>query len=137
MQPSRLHRARQKRPMLVALGLLLLVSLTACAEPAATMSVGVLVQAGPVCPVVTDPPDPTCADRPVQGAELVVVDPNARRITSVRTDSAGRTSISLPAGTYTIRPQPVPSLMGTPAEVLLVLDHSTPDLIIGYDTGIR
>lgn len=137
MQPSRLHRARQARRTISAMGLLLLVSLTACAQPAATMSVGVLVQAGPVCPVVTDPPDPTCADRPVEGAELVVVNPNGRRVTTVRTDSAGRTSLSLPAGTYTIRPQPVPGLMGTPAEVLLVLDRSTPDLTIGYDTGIR
>jgi hypothetical protein len=119
------------------LGLLSVLPLAACAEPAATISVAVTVLAGPVCPAVSDPPDPACADRPVEGAELVVVGRNDRTVTTVHTDANGRTSISLPPGTYTIRPQPVPGLMGTPGDVPLVVDGFTPELTIGYDTGIR
>ena len=71
---SRLSRARRVR---LALCLLVLVSGSACAQPAAKSSVTVLVLAGPTCPVVTDPPDPACADRPVEGAELVVTTPES------------------------------------------------------------
>jgi hypothetical protein len=132
-------RAAHWLPVAIGLiGLVPLVGLVACgAQPAGTISVPVMVTAGPVCPVVTDPPDLGCADRPVQGAELVVENSNGRRVATVRTDSAGKTSISVPAGSYTVRPQPVPGLMGTPAEIRVVVDGSTPPLIFGYDTGIR
>jgi hypothetical protein len=141
-QPTRLRKHRNGARWISAaislIGMIGLVSLVSCAaQPAATISVPVIVTAGPVCPVETDPPDPACADRPVAGAELVVVDSNGRRVTTVRTDSAGKTSISVPVGSYTVRPQPVPGLMGTPAEIRLVVDSSTPTLAIGYDTGIR
>jgi len=96
-----------------------------------------MVSAGPVCPVVTDPPDQACADRPVEGAELVFIDGRGRRVTTARTDPAGRALVNLAAGSYTVRPEPVPGLMGTPAEVPLVVDRAPAVLTITYDTGIR
>jgi hypothetical protein len=137
MQPRTVEKVGGGRRLCLAVSLLSLLSLVACAQPADTILVTVIVSAGPVCPVVTEPPDPACADRPVDGAELVVIGQSGRKVATERTNSAGRTSLALAAGTYTIRPQPVPGLMGTPADIPLVVDRSTPALIISYDTGIR
>ena len=48
--------------------------LTACdpERPTAEGSIVVVAMAGPVCPVESDPPDPSCAPRPVAGAPVVV-----------------------------------------------------------------
>ena len=57
--------------VLLAIGLIVLPACT----PATSASLGTIrgtVTAGPVCPVVSDPPDPACADRIVQGAEIAV-----------------------------------------------------------------
>ena len=66
-----------------------------------------------------------------------MVDQNRRTVATARAASDGRTSLHLGIGTYTVRPQPVPGLMGTPTEFALVVDHSTTPLTITYDTGIR
>ena len=46
--------------------------LACCQAPAPDQTITGIVTAGPVCPVVTDPPDPDCEDRPVAGGEIVV-----------------------------------------------------------------
>jgi hypothetical protein len=94
--------------------------------------------AGPTCPVVTNPPDPACADRPVSGALLVVRNAAGAEVAQVRTGTDGSFSVSLAPGTYTIVPQEVEGLMGTAAEVsVIVVDGPVADLDFSYDTGIR
>jgi len=95
--------------------------------------------AGPTCPVVTEPPDPACADRPVAGAVLVVTNLTGKEITRVVTDADGRFSVDLAPGAYRLVPQPVAGLMGTAAPVDLTVEVGAPgdDLQISYDTGIR
>jgi hypothetical protein len=137
MQARQLDKVSSIGGTALARSLLCLVSLVACAQPAAMIVVTVNVTAGPVCPVVRDPPDPACSDRPVDGAVLVFLGPDGRNVTTASTDSAGRASVALPAGRYTVRPQPVHGLMGTPRDIPLVVDGSTPALTISYDTGIR
>lgn len=134
--PAR-RRSVSARRLFCRVGLLSMVVVTACASPAGTITVSVVVVAGPVCAVVTDPPDPACADRPVEGAELVVVDRNGRTVVTARSDTAGRVSLALEPGSYVVRPKPVAGLIGTPDEIPLVVDRSTAPLTIGYDTGIR
>lgn len=94
--------------------------------------------AGPVCPVVSDPPDPDCADRPVRDARIVVTDPDGREAASVVTDENGRFALAIPTGDYILVPQPVDGLMGTPGpiSVTVAADGSDP-IVIAYDTGIR
>ncbi len=96
-----------------------------------------LVHAGPTCPVVQDPPDPGCDDRPVSGAVLVVLDRSGREVARPVSDSAGRFVTELSAGFYTLQPQPVDGLLGTaPAQDFEVA--ATPvELDVSYDTGIR
>lgn len=95
--------------------------------------------AGPTCPVVREPPDPACDDRPVAGAEIVVLDAGGDEVARARTDDAGAFLLTLPAGDYQLVPQPVEGLLGTPAALAIVVrDHEEAGpLTILYDSGIR
>jgi len=96
------------------------------------------VHAGPVCPVERNPPDPACADRPVGGAVLLVVDKQGKDISEIRTDPEGKFDVLLPSGTYTLVPQPVEGLLGTASAIDFAVDPSgSPELDVAYDTGIR
>lgn len=97
------------------------------------------VTAGPTCPVVTDPPDPSCADRPVEGAVLVVATLDGVEVARATSDADGRFAVSLAPGAYRLEPQPVEGLMGTAAtiEFSIELGNPTAELLVSYDTGIR
>lgn len=95
---------------------------------------------GPVCPVVKDPPDPSCADRPVAGAVVVVRDASGKEVARATTGADGTFVIDLEAGIYTVEAQPVDGLMGTPAAVTVTVPAGAVDATIvdlAYDTGIR
>ncbi|MGZ5384001.1 MAG: carboxypeptidase-like regulatory domain-containing protein [Acidimicrobiia bacterium] len=111
---------------------------TTSTRPIEQGTIAGLAQAGPTCPVQTDPPDPACADRPVAGAVLLVLDRAGHEVDRAVTNPDGRFSIPLPPGTYRIVPQPVEGLLGTadPLEVQVVA-AGTESVTLGYDTGIR
>lgn len=123
--------------------LVIIACLVAGCGPSGDPDDGILVAgtvvSGPSCPVVRDPPDPGCEDRPVAGAEIVVLDADGDVVTRTRTDADGAFGLRLPAGAYQLVPQPVTGLMGTPAAVRIVVAdgvEAEPVLIV-YDTGIR
>lgn len=128
-------------PMRIMLTVLALVALVACqpAVPVPEMTLSGIALAGPYCPVVSDPPDLTCDDRPVIGAEILIRDQAGETVERVSTGEDGRFSIALPAGRYELVPQPVEGLMGTAAAIeVVVTDGQDPgEIVIGYDTGIR
>ena len=96
------------------------------------------VTAGPVCPVETNPPDPACAPRPVDGARIVVVDAGEQVIAEARTGPDGSFVIGVPAGDYTLLGDPVVGLMGVPdATPVTVSDGALTSVDLAYDTGIR
>jgi len=97
------------------------------------------VSAGPTCPVVTDPPDPDCADRPVAGAVLVITDLEGVEIARVTSGADGEFSVELPSGAYRLVPQSVEGLMGTAAPIDFGVEAEGPptELLVSYDTGIR
>ena len=126
---------------------LIAVVLTACGSTANNgngnggsverFAVSGVALSGPHCPVVQNPPDPQCADRPVANAEIVITNTTGDRLDAVRTDADGRFTISLDAGEYTFTPQPVDGLMGTPAAQSGTAGASALTLTFSYDTGIR
>ena len=124
-----------------ALLVLVLVGMVGCQQPAdaATGTLRGEVLAGPVCPVVTEPPDPDCADRPVPGAELVIeVGGGDGGQVRVIADENGLFETVLAPGRYTLIPQPVEGLLGTAAPVILEIGAATTtELTVVYDTGIR
>lgn len=133
--------ARVTLPMHIIFTVLILGALVAC-QPAAhepEMTMRGIALAGPVCGVVTDPPDPACDDRPVVGAEIVIRNEAGEAVARVSTGDDGRFSIALAAGRYELVPQPVEGLMGTAATIeVVVADGQDPDeIVISYDTGIR
>ena len=116
----------------------LIVTLVACA-PAPEATLQVVVVAGPTCPVVSDPPDSACADRPVDGAQLVVLGGDGAEVARAVSDADGVASVDLPAGSYTLVPQPTEGLMGSAVPVAIVIVPGTDpeQLTVVYDTGIR
>ena len=126
---------------------LIAVVLTACGSTADNgngnggsverFAVSGVALSGPHCPVVQNPPDPQCADRPVADAEIVITNATGDRVDAVRTDADGRFTIPLPAGDYTFTPQPADGLMGTPAAQSATAGASALTLTFSYDTGIR
>jgi Carboxypeptidase regulatory-like domain len=144
-RPTGMHRGLVARVALVAI---LLVAVAGCAPAASSTASpspsgqsgrleGIAV-AGPICPVVTDPPQSGCEARPVEGARLVIVSEDGDQVTSVITGADGRFEVELAPGTYEVQPQPVEGLMHTAGPVSAVVPIGDPvEVTISYDTGIR
>lgn len=97
------------------------------------------VTAGPTCPVVRDPPDPACADRPVAGAVLVFTDAAGAEAARTTSQADGSFSVDLAPGSYQLLAQPVEGLMGTPGPIDVEVEAGQPmaEVQVSYDTGIR
>jgi hypothetical protein len=116
----------------------------ACNGPAATATgaadtgIGGRATAGPVCPVERNPPDPSCAPRPVVGATIVIRNGSGAQVAVAISNADGGYFVSLPAGSYVVDPQPVQGLLGTaPQQPATVTSGSITDIQLDYDTGIR
>jgi carboxypeptidase family protein len=94
------------------------------------------VMAGPTCPV-EKPNDPACADRPMAGVTIVVLTAAGDEAARTKTDDNGYYAVTLPAGPYTVEPQPVAGMVhGSPPVAVTVGDGVT-TVDIPWDTGIR
>lgn len=95
------------------------------------------VIAGPTCPVVTEPPQSGCNERPVASAVMVVADANGAEVARVTSAADGTFSVALAPGRYRLLPKPVQGLMGTAPEQAFTVGERDPKLTVTYDTGIR
>jgi hypothetical protein len=95
-----------------------------------------LATAGPVCPVV-QPNDPACADRPVSGALVHVIDATGTEVATLETDAMGAFVVALPPGRYRVVADPVPGLMGTAGSQDVTVGATLALIQLSYDTGIR
>jgi hypothetical protein len=95
-----------------------------------------IATAGPVCPVVT-PNDPNCADRPVVGALVHLIDATGTEVATLETDATGAFVVTLPPGRYRLVPDPVEGLMGTAAPVVVMVGTTLAIVQLTYDTGVR
>lgn len=121
------------------LAIITTVLVVGCQAPAPGLVINGVVTAGPACPVVTEPPDPSCEDRPVQGAEIVVRNQAGESVARVRSAEDGSFSVPVVAGHYELLPQPVEGLLGTAAAVEVTVEEgvAAEPILISYDTGIR
>jgi hypothetical protein len=94
------------------------------------------VLAGPTCPVVTVG-DPSCDDRPVAGATILILDAGGTEIARLTSDAAGHYGVTLPAGPYTVEPQRVEGFMRMAEPVAVTVGDGFVTVDIGYDTGLR
>ena len=130
-----------KRSTLWALVGLVVLGQLGCDGPAESGASGLLrgqVVAGPSCPVVSEPPDPDCADRPVAGALVIIQVESGDEVDRRESNADGRFETSLPPGRYTLIPQPVQGLLGTaPVQQFAITAGEPTELVVPYDTGIR
>jgi len=61
---------------------------------------------GPICPVMREPPDPNCADKPYATTVQVIAvgSPKSSPFATVETDKEGRYEVMLPPGEYALQP---------------------------------
>jgi hypothetical protein len=76
---------------------------TATPIPPANAGVEGQVLIGPMCPVVQA--GTPCPDQPFQ-ATLTFLDQNGNTVSRTQSDAQGKFRVSLPPGTYTLRPEP-------------------------------
>lgn len=90
----------------------------------------------PTCPVVKDPPDPECADKPIFGDFIVQNAMGNIEFARFGTQRDGSFSISLPAGEYYITwtESKGPGIQG---HLVNVRAGETSEYTITFDTGIR
>ena len=98
-----------------------------------------VVVAGPTCPVETIPPDPDCAEQPVEEATLLILDESGNEVARATSAADGTFSLTLAPGSYRLVPQPIEGLMGTALELAFEVQADEPaaELTVAYDTGIR
>ncbi len=94
---------------------------------------------GPTCPVVRNPPDPQCADKPYQTKLDVMTADKSKLIAEFQSGADGKFTIPAPPGQYVIQnaagASPLPRC--TSDGVITVFANSYIDATVSCDTGIR
>lgn len=91
---------------------------------------------GPTCPVMKDPPDPKCADKPIFGEFIVQNAMGSIEFARFGTQKDGSFSVPLPAGEYYIT-WAEPRGPGIQGHLVNVRTGETSVYTITFDTGIR
>ena len=112
--------------------LVLALVLAACGQVASNSGIRGTVLAGPACPGPARLDSP-CPDRPV--AMTIEVVSGTSVAATFTTDAAGKFSVSVSPGTYTLRSKSgLPALRST---TVVVVDGQFTDVELHADTGIR
>ncbi|TSC69065.1 MAG: hypothetical protein G01um101456_360 [Parcubacteria group bacterium Gr01-1014_56] len=72
-------------------------------EPSSTSGIKGTVMLGPTCPVMRDPPDPACADKPYKTTLVLTTPDGARVLKTFSSDEKGVFSLQVQPGDYAIR----------------------------------
>lgn len=141
------RRITKKTAILIAVGILALVLLAVnyepgcgesnfCGTPGGEGTLSGYVHIGPVCPVVMQGSEEECADRPYSVS--IEIHYQSEKLHSViKSDEAGRFSMSLPANEYILRPQVANVLPACNEERVVVSPDSNTSVDISCDSGIR
>ncbi len=108
------------------------------ANPIASGIKGV-VMLGPTCPVMRNPPDPQCADKPYQTTLAVSIADGTRTISTVTSDSQGKFMVNLPYGTYVVQSADTRTMYPrchSDGSIIVNANRFT-EVTISCDTGIR
>jgi hypothetical protein len=145
-----LQRPEDMRPLVLLVLALLLVACSAPGDPSSPTPVVTVggsppnvmgvVTSGPVCPVERNPPDPSCAPRPVAGAVIVATDASGQEVARAATATDGSYMMTVSGtGTFVITGLAIAGLLGVPAPATVTLAYpsTTVHVDLRYDTGIR
>ncbi|MDB5265974.1 MAG: hypothetical protein JWM39_687 [Parcubacteria group bacterium] len=104
----------------------------------ASSSVAITATIGPTCPVMKDPPDPACADKPYETTLVLastIIGRNGGVL--VKTDAQGYFSESISPGIYTIRAQSDAALPRLTPVTFTVEPNKQTSVHLQFDSGIR
>lgn len=107
--------------------------------PTANSGVDGTVTLGPTCPVVRNPPDPQCADKPYATTIQVIAvgSPDGSPFASVESDKEGKYKIMLPPGEYALQPVGGSVLPRCETKNIKVIQSKILEVNLTCDTGIR
>lgn len=103
--------------------------------PVQTGGISGYVHTGPSCPVQTMPPTLNCDDRPYPNVEVTAINLAGKQY-SGKTNSLGKFSIPVPAGTYNVKTVSVNPFPRCPEQQTEVVNKFV-SIEIACDTGIR
>jgi hypothetical protein len=94
---------------------------------------------GPTCPVMKNPPDPQCADKPFETSLVVTTADGVKILKTFSTAKNGAFSVALPAGEYAVRSASSAPLYPRCAssDTIVVKSGAYTSINISCDTGIR
>lgn len=94
---------------------------------------------GPTCPVVQNPPDPNCTDKPFQTDLVLTTADQSRVLQEFSSDIYGKFRLEFPPGEYAIRSAAAANLFPYCAnsEPIRVGANRTTEVTVYCDTGIR
>jgi len=97
------------------------------------------VMLGPACPIVKDPPDPQCADKPYKTTLQIIEigSPRSSPFAVAESDSQGRYSMELPAGEYSVQVIGDSPIQHCNGQTVTVEPNITKEVNLSCDTGIR
>lgn len=97
------------------------------------------VSLGPTCPVMTNPPDPKCADKSYQTTIQVSLIGNTKNpmFKAVGTDKEGYYKVMLPPGRYSIKPMGMNPFPRCEAKSVVVESDIVFGVDFSCDNGIR
>jgi hypothetical protein len=95
-----------------------------------------VVMLGPTCPVIKNPPDEQCADKPYS-ASFEIVSTDGTFVKDFSSDQNGNFYIEVPPGEYTIKSTGQKSLPYCPNLAVDAQLGQTAQITISCDTGIR
>ncbi|MFA6006194.1 MAG: Gmad2 immunoglobulin-like domain-containing protein [Candidatus Paceibacterota bacterium] len=112
---------------------------TKCPPAPAPITSGIqgTVTLGPTCPVMRDPPDPQCADKPYQTTVQIFKKGSATATVSAPTDALGHYTATLAPGTYTVQAAGGQMLPRCAPQDVIVMSKVMSELNLSCDTGIR
>ena len=98
-----------------------------------------IVALGPTCPVMRNPPDPTCADKPYSTTIQVINigSPRSSPFTTVTSDKEGKYKIMLPPGEYALQPIGGSVMPRCETKNIKIEPVKVINVNLSCDTGIR
>ncbi|MBI5225605.1 hypothetical protein HY989_07100 [Candidatus Micrarchaeota archaeon] len=97
------------------------------------------VMLGPICPVMRDPPQEECKDKPFETQLALTTVDGTQKILAFNSDSNGKFSIEIAAGEYAISSSDATKMFPRCVSngIIKVVENSVAKVEINCDTGIR
>lgn len=111
----------------------------ACSGETKNNGIEGLVLLGPICPVMRNPPEPGCADKPYETSLVATTADGSRIIKQFASGADGKFTVDLMAGEYAIRSAAAANIRPycNSNGVIKVITGQYTDATVYCDTGIR